>query len=113
MTRKVELGAPSLTGKDANDLVANEFADAQYPLSVTITNHMPRDISLPEINVFLRHALNQEGTSAVVSIDSADLFQRVASSVEQIAELNKYTLAITIEDAAVAAPEKPKTSNKK
>ncbi|MCL2886826.1 MAG: hypothetical protein FWF20_08620 [Betaproteobacteria bacterium] len=47
MTRKVELDAPSPTGKDANDLVAEVFADAKYPLKVTVRNHMPRDVTFP------------------------------------------------------------------
>ena len=99
MTRKVELGAPSLSGKDANDLVASEFAAVNYPLKVVVTNHMPRDVVFPEVDgLFLRHCANEAGRQLMVELASEDQFQRLASSIEQIAELNAYALAITIEE---------------
>jgi len=102
--RTVELGAPSLTGKDANDLVAEVFADAKYPLKVVVKNHMPRDVVFPEVDgLFLRHVGNQKDSQMTVEIASADLFQRLASSVEQVAELNGYELALTVVEVAVAS----------
>lgn len=99
MTRKVELGAPSLTGKDANDLVAKEFAKAKYPLKVVVTNHMPRDVVFPEVEgLFLRHCANAAESQLTVEIANEDQFHRLASSIEQIAELNSYELALSIED---------------
>ena len=60
MTRKVEIGAPSLTGKDANESTAKEFSKAKYPLKLTATNLMPRDVAFPEVEgLFLRHAGNE------------------------------------------------------
>ena len=86
MTRTVELGAPSLTGKDANDLVAEVFADAAYPLKVVVQNHMPQDVVFPEVEgLFLRHVANPKDSRKTVVIADHDLFQRLASSVEQIA----------------------------
>lgn len=97
MTKTIQLGAPSLTGKDANDLIASNFADANFPLDVLITNHMPRDVVFPDVNgLFLRHCANKEGSSAVVTIAEAGQLQRLASGVEQVAELNKYAIAITV-----------------
>ena len=97
MTRTVDLGAPSLTGKDANQLVAEVFADAKYPLAVTVKNHMPRDVVFPEVpDLFLRHVAHATESQKTVTIPSADVFQRVASSIEQVAELNRYALAVTI-----------------
>jgi len=108
MTRKVELGAPSLTGKDANDLVAKEFADTKYPLKVVVTNHMPRDVVFPEVDgMFLRHCANEAGRQMTVEIASDEQFQRLASSVEQIAELNAYELALTIEEFVEEVAAKP------
>lgn len=102
MTRTVELGAPSLTGKDCNDLVAEVFATAEYPLKVVVKNHMPRDVAFPEVDgLFLRHVANHKGSQAAVVIADHDLFQRLASSVEQVAELNGYELALTVSDAGV------------
>ena len=104
MTRTVELGAPSLTGKDANDLVAEVFADAAYPLKVVVQNHMPQDVVFPEVEgLFLRHVANPKDSRKTVVIADHDLFQRLASSVEQIAELSRCELALTISEAAEAA----------
>jgi hypothetical protein len=104
MTKIVKLGAPSLTGKDANQLVAEAFADAKYPLTVTVKNHMPRDVVFPEVpGLFLKHVANDKESAKTVKVASHDLFQRVASSIEQIAELNRYKLAVTISDGAIPA----------
>lgn len=111
MTRKVELGAPSLTGKDANDLVAKEFAKAKYPLEVVFTNHMPRNVVFPEVDgLFLANCAAASGHVKTVTIASDEVFQRLASSIEQIAELNGYELAITAEEVEVIAPAKGKTT---
>ena len=110
--RKVQLGAPSLTGKDCNDLVAETFADAEYPLNVLVQNHMPRDVVFPEAKgLFLRHVANPKESKASVVIDSHDLFQRLASSVEQVAELNGYELALTISEAVAASGPAKGTAN--
>ena len=102
MTKIVKLGAPSLTGKDANQLVAEAFADAKYPLTITVKNHMPRDVVFPEVpGLFLKHVANEKESVKTVKVASHDLFQRVASSIEQIAELNRYKLAVTISDGAI------------
>lgn len=102
MTKIVKLGAPSLTGKDANQLVAEAFADAKYPLTVTVKNHMPRDVVFPEVpGLFLKHVAHATESVKTVKVASHDLFQRVASSIEQIAELNRYKLAVTISDGAI------------
>lgn len=104
MTKIVKLGAPSLTGKDANQLVAEAFADAKYPLTITVKNHMPRDVVFPEVpGLFLKHVANDKESAKTVKVASHDLFQRVASSIEQIAELNRYKLAVTISDGAIPA----------
>lgn len=102
MSRIVKLGAPSLTGKDANDLVAEVFGDAEYPLTVTVKNHMPTNVVFPEVpGLFLRHVANAEESQKTVVIESHDLFQRLASSIEQVASLNRYALALTISDGDI------------
>lgn len=111
MTNKVELGAPSLMGKDANELVAVEFAGAKYPLKVVVTNMMPRDVVFPEVEgLHLRHVGNEIGRVRVVEITGEDQFQRLVSSISQIAELNGYALAVTIEDATPVPTPKTKPS---
>jgi hypothetical protein len=104
MTRIVKIGAPSLTGKDANKLVADAFAQSQYPLTLTIRNHMPRDVVFPEVpGLFLRHVAHAAESVATVQIASADVLARVTSSIEQVAELNRYRLAVTLSDGEVPA----------
>jgi len=104
MTQVVKIGAPSLTGKDANKLVADAFADAQYPLTLTIKNHMPRDVVFPEVpGLFLRHVAHAAESMATVQIAGADVLARVTSSIEQVAELNRYRLAVTISDGEIPA----------
>lgn len=98
MTRKVELGAPSLTGKDANEQVAAEFGKAKYPVKVVVSNQMNRDVVFPELGLFLRHVAAADGVSSEVEIPSHEVFQRFASDVEQIAELNQCAQALIIEE---------------
>jgi len=103
MTQTVTLGAPSLTGEDVNLLVSALFADATYPLTLTAQNHMPRDVVFPEVGgLFLRHVANAKDSQATVTIADHDQFQRLASSVAQIAELNGYAQALTLTAVAAA-----------
>lgn len=101
MTKKVVIGAPSRTGKDANSLVAEAFGEAEFPLQIFVRNHLPRPVVFPEIEgLHLAHVAAKEGTRKAVTIKSLDLFHRVASSIEQVAELNDHAKAITIADSA-------------
>ena len=110
MTRKVDLGAPSLTGKDANDLVEKEFAKIKYPYKVVVTNHMPRNVVFPEVEgLQLSHCADEKGRQKEVEIGSEDQYKRLTSSIEQIADLIGYVLGLTIDEVAVAAPTKGKT----
>lgn len=116
MTRKVELGAPSLTGKDANEQVAAEFGKAKYPVKVVVSNRMNRDVVFPELGLFLRHVAAADGVSGEIEIPSHEAFQRFASDVEQIAELNQCAQALTIEEVGVvkkAAAEATATAQAK
>lgn len=109
--RSIEVGA----GSDARRLVDETFAGAGYPLVVRVTNHMPRDVVFPEVQgLHLRHCAAAEGCEQVVSIPSEALFKRVASSIEQVATLNRYLKAVTIADAEdLAVVEAPKAASKK
>lgn len=101
MTKKVVIGAPSRTGKDANSLVAEAFGEAKFPLQIFVRNHLPRPVVFPEIEgLHLAHVAAKEGTRKEVTVKSLDLFHRVVSSIEQVAELNDHAKAITIADSA-------------
>lgn len=108
--RTVTIGAPSLTGKDANDLVKEVFESAKFPLAVVVTNHMPRQVVFPVVGVFLNHVCDADNASATVKIESYDQLQTFATDVEQIAELNRYEKAITVDEVIKGA--KPKAGSK-
>lgn len=97
MTTKVILGAPSLSGKDANDTITAAFSDAVFPLTLVVASLMPMPSVFPEIGVSLRSVAASEGSSKTVAVANLDALQRFASSVEQVAELNKFAEAITLE----------------
>lgn len=98
MTKKLEFGAKSVVGDAASNLL-EVLGDAEYPIELIFTNHMPRDIALPEVGLFLEHVCNpDEKNKAAVSVASVDQLQRTASSIEQISMLNGYEfVAITVE----------------
>jgi hypothetical protein len=107
MTHTINIGASFLTKENPNQLIANAFAKAQYPLAITIENHMPRDVVFPEVKgLSLRHVAHASGNTQTVKINSYEQFQRLVSSIEQIAALNGYKLAATI-----SSGETSETSN--
>lgn len=99
MAMKIDVGAPSLTGKRAKELLAESgFATARYPLSVVVTNFMPRDAAFPEIpGLSLKHCLSKEGAKVTVQVTSLAQLTRALSSMEQVADLNRYPLAVSLE----------------
>lgn len=113
MSTIINIGAPSLTGVDANDLVNEFFTGAEFPREMRLRNFLARNICLPEVSAFLTPIDGK----ADVKIKSFDELHRLVSSIEQISELNKHLLAMSIEDLApTAAPIKaqipPKVATK-
>jgi hypothetical protein len=107
MATKFTIGAPSITGIDANDQVNEFFSDAKFPLTIRLTNLFSRPISLPEADVFLK-AVGHKDSKAEAKIKTLDDFHRLASSIEQIAELNTQEEAIIVEDLTPAKAESTK-----
>ena len=101
MARKIELGSPSFV-KVAIASLIGAFSDATYPVKVVITNNMPRDISLPDIGLFLRHVCDPKGENkSEVELQGFDQLQRLASNIGQISMLNDYQyVAMTVEEVA-------------
>ena len=108
MARKIELGSPSFV-KVAIASLIGAFADASYPVKVVITNNMPRDISLPDIGVFLRHVCNPDGENrSEVELQNIDQLQRLASNIGQISMLNDYQYAaMTVEEVVDELEQDP------
>lgn len=95
MRISVEIGAPSLAKRGANEVVSEAFKDVEFPLDVEFKNFMPRNVSFPEIEgLYLKHVAALEGTKITLRVSNFDQLQRLASSVEAIAELNKYNPAM-------------------
>lgn len=80
--------------KTTNVELIAKLATSQFPLSIRLTNHLPRNLSLPEAGVFLE-PLSGKGEAVIKSF--ADL-SRLISSLEQIAILNKHDHAVTLDD---------------
>jgi hypothetical protein len=108
---KLILGAPSLTGKDANDLVATAFKDAAFPLLLVVTNLAAYSLSFPEISgLYMKPCTHGDEATVVVTVPNYDALQRLASSIEQIAELNHSEAMLEMgvfdaEEAAIEAAE--------
>lgn len=95
---KIVIGAPSLTGKDANADIKAAFEAAEYPLSLVLTSSANFNVSLPEADVLLR-----PGASVEARFASFAKLQRAASSLAQVAELNRLACIATV--AALASEE--------
>lgn len=98
MTNILKVGAPSLREKGAEN-PKDTIKALKYPVSVKVKNLMPRDVSFPEVRgLFLKHVANREGRAEKqVLINGFSEFARLISSVEQVAELNNYSVALAIE----------------
>ena len=95
----VDIGAPSLTGKYADQLVRDAFAGVTYPLWVIVTNHLEANVSLPEVDgLFLRPISTAFANYALVEINNEDQLQQLAASMEQVAISNNSPLAISLNE---------------
>ncbi len=94
---KITLGAPSLSGVGASELVSAEFKDAVFPLKIKVESLVSNSLVFPEVKgLFLSGA----SASVVVKIQDADELQRLVSSIEQVAEANQFEAILTIESLA-------------
>lgn len=99
----VMLGAPSLTGRGCDSLVREAFSNATYPLSLKVTNYMPRAAVFAEVDgLVLGHVADLDNNAVTVTVTNFDQLVRLASSVEQISELNAYAESISLDDGAQA-----------
>lgn len=91
------LGAPSLTGKDAKDLVNEAFSDVEFPMQAKVTNLVARSLNFPEVNgLHLSACTDDKDCQAKVCIASLDALHRLASSIEQVSELNNHKELVEI-----------------
>lgn len=115
----VEIGAPSITGRSANQDVEKVFGQAKFPLEITFENFMPRRVAFPEVpGLVLAHVAKLADTKITLLVRDFASLQRLASSVEAIAGLNSYAKAMTftVEEPKPVEPkakEEPKAEEKK
>jgi hypothetical protein len=103
MSKKVQLGAPSLNGKDANELVTAAFSGCLFPLQVIVTNLVAHALTFPEVaGLHVAACTDADKRAVTVEIRDMDACQRLASSIEQIAELNHHETMLEIEAVEVA-----------
>lgn len=109
----VEIGAPSLTGRSANQDVEKVFGQAKFPLEITFENFMPRRVAFPEVpGLVLAHVAKLADTKITLLVRDFASLQRLASSVEAIAGLNSYAKAMTF-TVEEPKPVEPKAEEKK
>ncbi|GHA78435.1 hypothetical protein GCM10009007_19330 [Formosimonas limnophila] len=94
--QKINLGAPSLTGKDNNTLVKGAFAAETYPLTLILTSRVPVPLVFGDAGVALGSNSSDSKTGTFVFRDS-DQLNRFATDIEMISEINGWVNAITVE----------------
>ena len=97
MKVNLAIGAPSLTGKGAHEVDA-VIASMQFPCSLVVTNHMPRQAVFPESGVELASSFASSGRSQRVEFASEATLRRLLRTASQVAELNGYSLALVVSD---------------
>lgn len=91
----VEIGAPSLKGKECSKEVFEVFSKVSFPCLIEFENFMPRDVAFPEVDgLFLRHVASLQDTKKTLLVADLSQLQRLSASVEAIAELNAYKKAM-------------------
>lgn len=101
MTKVIVIGAPSLTGKDANAVIKAAFEEAQFPLTAVLTSQANFSVSLPEVDLLLRPGAREE-----VCFGSFAVLQRTTSSLSQIADLNRLEAIVEL-SAQPSAQDEP------
>ncbi len=91
----VEIGAPSMKGKECSKEVFEVFSKVSFPCLIEFENFMPRDVAFPEVDgLFLRHVASLQDTKKTLLVADLSQLQRLSASVEAIAELNAYQKAM-------------------
>ena len=110
-TKKIVIGAPSLSRKDASVQVKEVFSEGDFPRMMTFRNLLPFSVSLPEVRgLFLRHVANAENSAKTLLVSSRTDLIRAAQSAAQIAGLGGHGAALEI--ASEFEEEAPKPEAK-
>jgi len=91
---KVIIGAPSLTGKDFNEVKKEVFGKLEFPVTKLLTNLSGRPLLTPAC------ILEAGQEKLEVEFNTEDDFTRFFSDIEALSELNQWEKAVVI-----AAPD--------
>lgn len=105
MRLNLRIGAPSLDGKGDRRAIDAALEGVEFPCTLRVTNHMPRAAIFPESGVELASAYASPGNTADMSFASAPILKRLLRTASQVAELNGFELALTVE--AVPSADDP------
>lgn len=85
----ITVGAPSLTGKAAAELI-KELEGATFPLSITFRNLAHFPLCFPEVKgLSLRPCTEKTGHTVTLAVTSYDVLARALVSAGQVAKLNR------------------------
>ena len=74
-----------------------QFGSAKFPLVLKVTNLMPRLVTLTVGEVMILRQAGHEQASGNFAVKDMDALLRCVGDVSQIAELNGYDTAMTVE----------------
>lgn len=100
MAKTINIGALSLTGKGAEELITEAFSGDDFPVTVFLKNRFPFAVSYSEIRTRLE--IEGGGTrsdTALVTFNDAASLIRVAKTAQSLADLYKLRAALIIESA--------------
>ena len=92
MSKKVTIGAPSITKQDVNAIQKKVFGDQEFPTTKLVTNLTGRPLLTPAC-ILEKYTKEQE-----VTFQTNGSFVRFFSDIESLAELNKWSEAVVISD---------------
>lgn len=84
---------------NANGDAAQELVARGFPLSVTVTNQMPRRVTFPELQgLTLAHVAGlPELTTQPATFRNTDQLHRFATDVQALCELNGFAAGVTVQ----------------
>lgn len=101
MAKTINIGALSLTGKGAEELVTEAFSGDDYPVTVILKNRLPFAVSYSEIRTRLEIEGGEIGAdTALVTFKDAATLTRLAKTAQTLADLYKCRTGLIVESAA-------------
>lgn len=94
---KVEIGAPSLVGRDTHVEARTVLAEAGFPQRMRVTNNTPSRLMLVAIDAFL-----QPGEAKDVEFRDQDHLTNFVTDTQHLCELNRWENGVVVETLATS-----------